>query len=113
MLNSIKGDQASATAPPYFTFPRVLLDVDEMTDLFEKSKVTAQSKNSLSNEVLKLYEGNRTGNNTRKHGNIQLTDAHLAILGGATPEGYERMWTGTGGGATGCGRGGRRRRILI
>ena len=101
VLNSIKGDQASATAPPYITFPRVLLDVDEMTDLFEKSKVTAQSKNSLFAEVLKLYEGNRTGNKTRKHGNIQLTDAYLAILGGATPEGYERMWTGTGGGATG------------
>ena len=80
---------------------RVLLDPDEMTDLFEKSKVTSQGRNSLFTEMLKLYEGNRTGNRSRKSGKSQLDDAHLAIIAGATPDGYERMWTGTGGGSTG------------
>jgi Primase C terminal 1 (PriCT-1) len=80
---------------------RVLLDPDEMADLFEKSKMTAQSRNSLSQELLKLYESNRTGNRSRKAGKAQVDNAHLAILAGATPEGYERMWTGTGGGSTG------------
>jgi hypothetical protein len=80
---------------------RVLLDPDEITDLFEKSKMTAQSRNSLSQELLKLYESNRTGNRSRKAGKSQVENAHLAILAGATPEGYERMWVGTGGGSTG------------
>jgi hypothetical protein len=80
---------------------RVLLDPDEMTDLFEKSKVTSQGRNSLFTEMLKLYEGNRTGNRSRKSGKAQLDDAHLAIIAGATPDGYERMWTGTGGGSAG------------
>jgi len=80
---------------------RVLLDPDEMTDLLEKAKVTQQSKNSLGSELLKLYETNRTGNRSRKAGKSQVDVAHLAILGGATPEGYERMWIGTGSGSTG------------
>jgi len=84
------------------SFPaRVILDTDEMSDLFEKSKVTIQGRNSLFTEFLKLYEGNRTGNRSRKSGKAQLDDAHLAILAGATPVGYERMWTGTGGGSSG------------
>ncbi len=83
---------------------RVLLDVDEMRDLFEKSKVTAQSRNSLTSELLTLFESNITGNRAR-HANkgqrTQVENAHLAILGGATQEGYVNMWTGTGGSATG------------
>jgi hypothetical protein len=80
---------------------KVLLDTDEMSDLFEKSKVTATSRNSLFTELLKLYEGNITGNRSRKAGKTQLNNAYLAIVAGATPQGYERMWTGTGGGSTG------------
>jgi hypothetical protein len=80
---------------------RLLLDPDEMRDLFEKSKVSPQSRNSLFTELLKLYESNRTGNRSRKAGKSQLENAHLAILGGATPQGYETMWTGTGGGSSG------------
>ena len=80
---------------------RVLLDTDEMTDLFEKSKVTSQGRNSLFTELLKLYESNRTGNRSRKNGKTQIEDAHLSVVAGATPQGYERMWTGTGGGSTG------------
>jgi hypothetical protein len=83
------------------TAARVLLDVDEMRDLFEKSKVTPQSRNSMFAEMLKLFEGNRTGNRSRKAGKSTCDDAHLSILGGATPQGYESMWTGTGGGTTG------------
>jgi hypothetical protein len=80
---------------------RVLLDCDEMRDLFEKSKISAQSRNSMFTEFLKLYESNRTGNRSRKAGKLQVENAHLAILAGATPEGYQTMWTGTAGGSTG------------
>jgi hypothetical protein len=79
---------------------RVLLDPDEMSDLFEKSKVSAQSRNTLGKEFLKLFEANRTGNRIRKS-SWQGENAHLAVLGGATPEGYKAMWTGTGGAASG------------
>lgn len=61
---------------------RVLLDPDEMSDLFEKSKTTAQGRNSLSKELLKLYESTRTGNRSRKAGRAQIDNALLAILGG-------------------------------
>jgi hypothetical protein len=80
---------------------RVLIDCDEMKGLFEKSKVTTQSRNSMFDEFLKLYESNRTGNRSRKAGKTHVDDAHLAILGGATPEGYQTMWTGSAGGSTG------------
>ena len=71
--------------------------------LLEKTKVTTQSRNSMMTELLKLYETNRTANRARstKRGMIQVNNAHLAILGGATPQGYESMWVGTGGGSGG------------
>jgi hypothetical protein len=96
-------DQSSKASLLGDSCSRVLLDVDEMKDLFEKSKVTAGNRNSLSTELLKLFETNITGNRARssKRGKIEVTNAHLAILGGATTRGYEMMWTGTGGGATG------------
>jgi RepB DNA-primase from phage plasmid len=98
ILKTIETDSTGASV----AIPaRVLLDTDEMTDLFEKSKVTSQGRNSLFTEMLKLYEGNRTGNRSRKAGKAQVDNAHLAIIAGATPTGYERMWVGTGGGSTG------------
>jgi hypothetical protein len=78
-----------------------MFDPDEMRDALEKAKVSATSRNSLVNEYLRLYEGNRTGNRARGTGKQQLDDCHFAILGGATPESYQNMWTGTGGGSTG------------
>jgi len=80
---------------------RLLLDPDELKDLFEKAKVSAQSRNSLFTEFLKLYEGNRTGNCTKSTGDKQIDYAHLAIIGGATVDGYPLMWAGTGGGGSG------------
>lgn len=86
--------------PPDKTL-RVLLDPDELKDIFEKSKVTTQSRNSLVSEFLRLLETNITGNHARRSGKTQLDNCHLAVLGGATPEGYQVMWTGTGGGVNG------------
>ena len=82
---------------------RLLLDPDEMKDLFEKAKITPQSRNSLLMEFIKLmYESNRTGNRARQAGRESARQRpHLAILGGATPEGYSTMWTGTSGGSGG------------
>jgi len=84
-------------------YAKVLLDPDEMKDLFEKTKVTSNSRNSMMTELLKLYETNRTGNRARstRKGKIEVNNAHLAILGGAVRDGYEAMWVGTGGGALG------------
>ena len=80
---------------------RVLIVADEIKDLFEKAKVSPQSKNSLFTEMLKLFEGNVTGNRSRANGKIYLENAHLGIVGGATLGGYQTMWTGSGGASSG------------
>jgi hypothetical protein len=82
----------------------ILLHADEMVDLFEKSKSTSQSRNTLGTALLSLYESNSIANRARqanKGKRIQVENAHLAILGGTTREGYESMWLKTGGGANG------------
>ena len=94
-------EQTEKTMVANSTGSRLLLDPDELKDLFEKSKTTTQGRNSLFTEFLKLFEGNRTGNRSRSNGNTQLEHAHLGILGCATTEGYPTMWTGTGGGSSG------------
>lgn len=83
---------------------KVLLDPDELKDLFEKGRSTLTTKGTMLNELLKLYEGNRTGNRIRNNKNpikIQLDNAHLAIIGGATVADYAKMWIGTGGASDG------------
>jgi len=83
---------------------QVLVEADEMTDLFEKSKITAQSRNSLSTLLLSLFESNIAGNRARsanKGKRTQVENAHLAILGGTTFLGAETMWNKIGGGANG------------
>ncbi len=81
----------------------ILLDPDELSDLFEKSKSSRQSRNTIAGELLKLFEGNITANHARStgKGKIEIENAHLAIIGGATTDGYPTLWTGTGGGANG------------
>lgn len=86
---------ASATA-------KVLLDPDEIKGLFEKSKITNGSRNSMLDELLKLYEGNTTGNRARgAKAKIHIENAHLGLLGGATELGYAGMWAGTAGASGG------------
>jgi len=82
----------------------ILLHADEMGDLFEKAKSTSQSRNTLGTMWTSLFESNSTSNRARqanKGRRIQIENAHLAILGGTTPDGYEQMWSKTGGGANG------------
>jgi Bifunctional DNA primase/polymerase, N-terminal len=82
----------------------VLLHADEMADLFEKAKSTAQSRNTLGGTWLSLYESNAASNrarNANKGRRIQIENAHFAILGGTTLDGYEMMWQKTGGGSNG------------
>jgi hypothetical protein len=82
------------TEPP----SKILLSPDEIRGLIEKSKSTSNSKNTMTDEFLKLYESGQTGNKIRTNKiSIRLNNAHLAILGGATPSGYFNMWTSTGG----------------
>jgi hypothetical protein len=91
-------------ANPEATRLMILLHADEMTDLFEKSKSTAQSRNTLGTMQLSLYESNSVANRARqanKGKRIQIENAHLAILGGTTLDGYKMMWQKTGGGANG------------
>ena len=81
---------------------RVMLDPDEITDIFEKGKTTVNSRNPFMIELLRLFEGNSTGNRARgAKTKIRIHNAHLAILGGATESGYQNMWTGISGSATG------------
>jgi Protein of unknown function (DUF3987) len=93
MMNGLVDDKAA----------RVLIDCDEFSGLVEKGKTSRQTNNSLFSEILKLYEGNRTGNHARSSGKgkIEIDNAHLAILAGATPETYSSLWTSTGGAASG------------
>lgn len=82
--------------------PKILLSPDELKGLFEKSKITTSSRNSMLDEMLKLYESNTTGNRVRGAKiKIHIENAHLGIIGGATEGGYSAMWTGTGGAADG------------
>ena len=81
---------------------RLLLSPDEAIDLFEKAKTSRDSRNSLFTELLKLYEDNVTGNRARRNESpIEIHDAHLAILCGATPSGYDGMWMGSRGASGG------------
>jgi hypothetical protein len=83
---------------------QVLIEADEMTDLFEKSKITAQSRNSLSTMLLSLFETTIASNRARsahKGQRTQVENAHLAVLGGTTFLGAETMWNKIGGGANG------------
>jgi Protein of unknown function (DUF3987) len=82
---------------------RVLYAPDEMADAFEKAKLTNVSRNSLFGEFLKLFEGTETGRRVVKKNAepILLSDVHFAMIGGATPDRFEKMWGGTGGSASG------------
>lgn len=80
---------------------RLLLNPDELRDLFEKAKASKESRNSIGSELLKLFEANNTGNRSRQNGVKEISNAHLAIIGGAPPQVYEEMWNSTGGAASG------------
>lgn len=81
---------------------RIILCPDEIKNIFDKSKNDSGGKHSLLGELLKLYEGNVTGSRVRGMKiKVHLENAHLGLLGGATPAGYEAMWTGTAGASDG------------
>jgi hypothetical protein len=80
---------------------KIMIDPDEMGDIFEKGRVLNGRQSTLFIELLKLYSSNRTGNATKKDGKRNVENAHLAILGGTTVKKYPMLWTGTGGGADG------------
>jgi hypothetical protein len=80
---------------------KLLLSPDEIKDVFEKSKESANGKSSMFGELLKLFENNKTGHSTMKDGDKQIENAHLALIGGATPKSYENMWMKSGGGNDG------------
>jgi hypothetical protein len=94
---------------------KILIAPDEITSLFEKGRSTTASPNSLFGELLRLFEGNETGRAVVRSGKrdkstgrranagdqIQIDNAHLALIGGATEKGFQAMWLGTGGAASG------------
>lgn len=80
---------------------KVIMDSDELSDVFEKAKSSMGRVSTLFTELLKLHSGNRTGNGTRRTGDMPVDKAHLAILSGTTVKKYPMLWTGTGGGGDG------------
>ena len=80
---------------------KMLLDPDELADVFEKGRSTSGRSSTMFTELLKLHSGNRTGSGTKKDGKSAVTNAHLSILAGTTVRKYPMLWTGTGGGADG------------
>jgi hypothetical protein len=80
---------------------KILLDPDELSDVFEKARTSAGRVSTLFIEMLKLHSSNRTGSGTKQSGNRPVENAHFAILAGTTIKKYPMLWTGTGGGADG------------
>jgi hypothetical protein len=80
---------------------KMLLDPDELSDVFEKARTSQGRVSTLFIELLKLHSGNRTGSGTKTSGKMKVENAHLAILAGTTTRKYPMLWTGTGGGADG------------
>lgn len=80
---------------------KILLDPDELSDVFEKARTSNNRVSTLFSELLKLHSGNRTANGTKQTGNRSVNNAHLAVLAGTTVKKYPMLWTGTGGGADG------------
>jgi hypothetical protein len=80
---------------------KILLDPDELSDVFEKARTSNARVSTLFIELLKLHSNNRTGNGTKQAGNRPVENAHLAVLAGTTVKKYPMLWTGTGGGADG------------
>ena len=74
---------------------KVIMDSDELSDVFEKAKSSMGRVSTLFTELLKLHSGNRTGNGTRRTGDMPVDKAHLAILSGTTVKKYPMLWTGT------------------
>ena len=87
----------SLCAPTVISPVRVLLLPDEMKDVFEKSKASKEAKGNIGTMLLRLFDSNEIGNNTKKTGKVEFTTAHFAMLGGATSEGYDAMWMNTSG----------------
>jgi Protein of unknown function (DUF3987) len=85
--------------------PRLILAPDELADQFEKARAGAAGRNSLFGEFLRLFESNSTANRTKKRkgdgGKVEVKNAHFAILGSATTNRFENMFTGTGAVASG------------
>jgi hypothetical protein len=96
-------DSGPALVEALAEHPRTMLVCDEVADTFDKGRQTPGSHNSLFGELLRLYEGNETGRRVVKKNAepISVTNAHFALIGGATPERFDRMWQGTGGAAGG------------
>jgi putative DNA primase/helicase len=103
--DQIRAGIMSATGTDNITdsvMAKILLSPDELKGVFEKAKITTGSRNSMLDELLKLYEGNTTGNRVRGMKiKIHIEGAYLGLLGGATETGYSSMWTGTGGASDG------------
>jgi hypothetical protein len=98
--NALKADGTDNVTD--VSMSKILLSPDELRGLVEKSKVTTNSRNTMLDEFLKLFEGNTTGSRVRGAKiKIRIENAHLALVGGATPSGYHNMWTATGAAADG------------
>lgn len=80
---------------------KIILDCDELSDVFEKARSSTGRVSTVFGEFLKLHSGNETGNGTKRTGNRPVEKAHLAILSGTTVKKYPMIWTGTGGGGDG------------
>jgi len=80
---------------------KILIDADELKDVFDKGRSTTNRSTTIFSELLKLHSGNRTGNNTKKTGKQSTDDAHLATVVGTTIANYPNLWVGTGSGADG------------
>ena len=80
---------------------KILIDSDELKDVFDKGRTTNSRTSTIFSELLKLHSGNRTGNSTKKTGKRTPHNAHLAMVVGTTIANYPNLWVGTGSGADG------------
>lgn len=96
-------DSGPALVEALTEHPRLLYAPDEIADALGKGKSRPLASNSLHGEFLRLYENNTTGRRVLKKNAEQtsITNAQFAIIGSATPERFETMWTGSAGASGG------------
>lgn len=77
------------------TKKKLMLIFDEFTSLVARMKQTKDSRDTLSQSILSLYEKTSCANVTKKDGVMSVKDCHLALIGGVPANQWDKLWIGS------------------